>query len=70
MKFEHTIQKNTIKVYGKVIITGEHSVLRGGLAVAYPLYDKFLEIAHSIPRSKLKMIKVFNLLIKNSSKEH
>ena len=38
-----TIHK-TIKICGKVILTGEHSVLRGGLAVACPLYNKFLEL--------------------------
>ena len=38
------LKPKTIKICGKVIITGEHSVLRGGLAVAYPLYNKFLEM--------------------------
>ena len=34
----------SIRVCGKVIITGEHSVLRGGRAVAFPLYHKYLEM--------------------------
>lgn len=33
-----------IRVCGKVIIAGEHSVLRGGRAVAFPLYNKYLEM--------------------------
>ena len=41
---EQQIEEEVIRVYGKVVITGEHSVLRGGLAVAYPLYNKFLEM--------------------------
>ena len=45
MKPKNLKQQKVIKASGKVIITGEHSVLRGGLAIAYPLYNKFLEIA-------------------------
>ncbi len=38
------MKHKTIKTYGKAIITGEHSVLRGGLAVAFPLSHQYLEI--------------------------
>ena len=50
MKLNSIIQEKIIKACGKVIITGEHSVLRGGLAIAYPLYNKFLEIAILSPK--------------------
>ena len=41
---QNTVKQKTIKTCGKVIITGEHSVLRGGLAIAYPFYNKCLEM--------------------------
>ena len=53
MRLKNTTQEKIIKVCGKVIISGEHSVLRGGLAVAYPLYNKFLEM-NILPAQQVK----------------
>ena len=45
-------KEKTIKVCGKIIVTGEHCVLRGGLAVAYPFYNKLLEMIVMPPGRK------------------
>ncbi len=58
MELKNTTQQKIIKIYGKVIITGEHSVLRGGLAIAYPLYNKSLEMA-ILPQEHIKDDKNF-----------
>ena len=58
MELKNTTQQKIIKIYGKVIITGEHSVLRGGLAIAYPLYNKSLEMA-ILPKGQSKDNKDF-----------
>lgn len=48
----------SIRVCGKAIITGEHSVLRGGQAVVFPVYHKYLEM-ETKTKGDVKLLKGF-----------
>ncbi len=45
----------TSQAFGKWILSGEHSVLRGGASLVLPLRSRFLEMTYTRPSSELAM---------------